>query len=76
MLAILSKKLADENLSIENISTELRVGKHGRRDFVVDCDCVTNDFMTKTKRDDVVRQLRGLKSEMTLDVLDIRMLKI
>lgn len=75
LLATLSTNLANRNLSIENISTELRVGKNGRRDFVVNCDCVTNDIMTQGKRDVIVRELRGLRTEMSLDILDIRILK-
>jgi len=76
MLSAISGKLAERNLSVENMATELRVGKQGRRDFVVECDCVTYQKLNKDDRDELVRDIHSLKDDLSLDVVHVRMLKI
>lgn len=76
ILSKMSSKLECCNLSIENLTTELRVGRHGRRDFVVNCDCVTKELITNEKKAAIYNKLKSLEDEMSLDILDIRLLKV
>ena len=63
MLSAISGRLAQRKLSVESLTTELRVGKQGRRDFVVECDCVTSQKLTKDDRDEIVRDIHSLKND-------------
>mmetsp|Transcript_24969 Transcript_24969/g.37349 ORF Transcript_24969/g.37349 Transcript_24969/m.37349 type:complete len:416 (-) Transcript_24969:61-1308(-) len=76
MLASIAKKVANNKLSIENITTEIRVGKHGRRDFVVNIDCVLTDDLGVERREDILNDLLFLKSDLSLDYMDIRLLQL
>jgi len=73
-LAAISEKVLSLGLSVDNISTELRMGKGGRRDFVVNADC-TSAFVTindKQKLEEIFDDLSTLKSSLKLEVLDVR----
>ena len=72
MLASLSEKITQRGLSLDNVSTELRMGKGGRRDFVIDADCTTSVTLDPTNLQEVVSDLSSLKDSMHLDVMDVR----
>ena len=74
ILAIISERVSKLGISVDNISTELRHNKDGRRDFVVNAEC-TSAFVTihsNDKLNEVVEDMNDLKSTLGLDVLDIR----
>ena len=75
MLALLAEKVSQQGLSLENVSTELRMGQGGRRDFVVDADCTTPILLDHEHLQEVVNDLGSIKSILNLDVLDVRVHK-
>ncbi|KAL3811060.1 hypothetical protein ACHAXA_004571 [Cyclostephanos tholiformis] len=45
MLASIAETIAQRNMSIEDITTEIRRGKNGQRDFVVNAEVITTEKM-------------------------------
>jgi len=72
MMATITEKLAKENLSVENITTEIRMGKNGKRNFVINCDCTASVGLKKHTLDLLVEDFTELKRAMNLDIFDIR----
>jgi hypothetical protein len=72
MLAAISDMISSKGLSIENVVTELRMGKGGRRDFCVNVDCTSTSLSDKDNITGLVRDLSTLKGTLGLDILDIR----
>lgn len=77
MLASISEKICEKGMSIENITTEIRMGKNGRRDFVVKADCTSTDNVlalgdSREALQQMIDDLTELKPKLALDVLDIR----
>merc|ERR1719223_57475 len=71
MLAAVSKQVSDANLSVENITTELRVNREGRRDFVINCDCTASHSMEHKDLESIMKKIEGLKEELNLDIVDV-----
>lgn len=76
MLASIAENLNRKDLAIENIVTELRQGKNGRRDFVVNTDVTTTLDMNEGDLGHLLNEIESLKSTLGLDVLDIRVHKM
>eukprot|EP00560_Eucampia_antarctica_P000544 CAMPEP_0197833376 /NCGR_PEP_ID=MMETSP1437-20131217/18846_1 /TAXON_ID=49252 ORGANISM="Eucampia antarctica, Strain CCMP1452" /NCGR_SAMPLE_ID=MMETSP1437 /ASSEMBLY_ACC=CAM_ASM_001096 /LENGTH=279 /DNA_ID=CAMNT_0043437395 /DNA_START=622 /DNA_END=1461 /DNA_ORIENTATION=+ len=72
MLAAIASKVNEENLSVENITTELRMGKNGRRDFVINCDCTSSHKSTPHELELLANDFTEVKDAMNFDVVDIR----
>ena len=72
MLASISERISSKGLSIENVVTELRMGKGGRRNFCVNVDCTSTSLADKENLHTLVQDLSTLKTELGLDILDIR----
>uniref|UniRef100_A0A7S2UHF2 ACT domain-containing protein n=1 Tax=Attheya septentrionalis TaxID=420275 RepID=A0A7S2UHF2_9STRA len=72
MLATLAEKLSNAGMSVEDISTEQRMGIGGRRDFVINAVCVTKRVLDDEELATVVKELGTLEEKLGLDVLDIR----
>ncbi len=72
MLASISEMISSKGLSIENVVTEMRMGKGGRRNFCVNIDCTSSSLSDKKNLTALVRDLSTLKAELGLDILDIR----
>jgi len=71
MLAAVSNKVCEENLSVENITTELRmIG--GKREFVINCDCTASHALTKDEVNALFKDFSVLKEELGFDVIDVR----
>jgi hypothetical protein len=64
--------ICSKGLSIENVVTEMRMGKGGRRNFCVNIDCTSSSLSDKANLHALVRDLSTLKAELGLDILDIR----
>ena len=72
MLASIAEKIASKGMSLEDVSTELRVGKNGAREFIVKASVSSPEL---AHRDDVascVDDLSTLKSDLGLSTFDIR----
>jgi hypothetical protein len=72
MLASISESLLEHGLSVENVTTELQIGKHQGTDFVVQADCISTKHMTHDELLSLVGELSEMKQELGLDVVDIR----
>ena len=72
MLAAVSKKVSEEKLSVENISTELKLDRSGNRLFYIDCYCSATKKLTKDDLDKLYEDFNVLKKELNFDVVDIR----
>jgi glycine cleavage system regulatory protein len=72
MLASIAELIASRNMSIEDVTTELRRGKNNRRDFVINAEVVTSETMDQEKLDSLVADFDKLKAELNLSVVDIR----
>ena len=76
MLAIFSEALAERGLSIENITTDIALGKDGRREFHINADCVVTSYMDQDELYAVVSDLNHLKEKLNLDVVDVRVQRL
>lgn len=72
MLAAVAKKVSDENLSVENITTEIRMDRVKNRLFVINCDCTTTKKLSKEELDSLFEDFNVLKQELQFDVVDVR----
>ena len=59
-------------MSIEDITTEIRVGKNNERDFVVWAEVITTDKMEMEHFESLNDEFIGLKEMLNLSVVDIR----
>ena len=74
MLATISERVANLGLSVDNITTELRMDKRrSRREFVVSCDATTARS-DEESIDNAIHNISALKTDLGLDMLDIRVL--
>lgn len=72
MLAAIAEEIAGRNMSIEDIATEIRRGKDGRRDFVVNAEVAMSSKIDQEDLDSLIKEFQALKEEMNLSVVDIR----
>lgn len=72
MLALISEKLSKSGLSVEDVATELRLNKSGRRDFVVNADVTSPVRLDQEQMKEIVQELGHLKDALDLDVVDVR----
>lgn len=75
MLALISEKLSQSGLSVEEMGTELRLNKDGRRDFVVNADVTTPIELSQENLKEIVNELGSLKDSLALDVVDVRVIR-
>lgn len=71
MLAAISSKVSEENLSVENITTEIRM-KGNKREFVIDCDCSASHALEQKEVDALFEDFSLLKDKLGFDVVDVR----
>lgn len=72
MLAAVAKKVSEAKLSVENISTEIRMDRSGNRLFSIDCDCTATKKLSKEELDTLFGDFNVLKDELQFDIVDIR----
>ena len=72
MLAAVAQKVSEENLSVENITTEIEMDRRGERNFVIDCDCTATHVMSKSELDELFNDFNILKDELQFDIVDVR----
>ena len=73
MLAAVAKKMSEEQLSVENITTEIRMDRKGTRNFVIDCDCTSTRKMSKSElEEELFLDFEKLKRELEFDIVDVR----
>lgn len=72
MLAAVSEKIASQGMSIEDVTTTLRVSKSGEREFVIDALVSSPTLLDRVDLDHVIHDISGLKEELSLSHFDIR----
>jgi len=72
MLAAVAKKVSEERLTVENITTEIRMDRSGNRLFSIDCDCTSSKQLSKKELENLLEDFNVLKEELNFDVVDIR----
>ena len=72
MLATIAEAIARRNMSIEDVTTDIRMGKGKQRDFVIDADIVTTEDMEQEHFDSLLAEFEKMKRDMKLSVVDIR----
>mmetsp|Transcript_18610 Transcript_18610/g.22804 ORF Transcript_18610/g.22804 Transcript_18610/m.22804 type:complete len:420 (+) Transcript_18610:169-1428(+) len=72
MLAAVAQEVSEANLSVENITTELKFNNSGRRDFVIDCECTATHVLSQDDMEVLSSNFDSLKHEFDLDTMDIR----
>ncbi len=75
MLAAVASKVSQANLSVENITTDLKFNASGRRDFVIDCTCTASHSMDSEDLNSLFADFENLKEEFHFDIVDIRVYK-
>ncbi len=72
MLAAVAQKVSEKKLSVENITTEIRMDSSGTRQFVINCDCTATHRMSKENLDEIYNDFVVLKDELKFDIVDVR----
>lgn len=72
MLAAVSDKIATKGMSIEDITTRLRVSRTGEREFVIDALVSSPTLLDKENLDLCISDLSSLKDDLELSHFDIR----
>lgn len=76
MLAKIAEKLSFLGMNVENLTTELRAGRSGQRDFVINADVTTSHMLEEEELIHLISDIRHLKEPLGLDILDVRVQKI
>ena len=72
MLASIAEAIAERNMSIEDVTTEIRRGKNNGRDFVINPEVVTTEHMDQEHLDSLLAEFQKIKEDMDLSIVDIR----
>ena len=72
MLAAVAREVSEANMSVENITTELKSNSSGRRDFVINCTCTAAYNLEKQDLEHLSQKFESLKNELNFDIVDIR----
>lgn len=72
MLAAVSDKIASQGMSIEDITTKLRVSKSGEREFVIDALVSSTTLLDRADLDHVIHDISSLQEDLSLSHFDVR----
>jgi hypothetical protein len=72
MLAMVAEKTSSKGMSLENVTTSLRVGKNGEREFVIDALVSSPNLADKENLDACIADISTLQEDLKLSQLDIR----
>jgi hypothetical protein len=72
MLAMLGEKTASKGMSLEEVTTSLRVGKEGQREFVIDALVSTQNLWDIENLDACIEDISTLQQELNLSHFDVR----
>jgi predicted amino acid-binding ACT domain protein len=76
ILADISESLAEKGLSIENIVTDVQVGKNNRHEFVVSADCTASSYMDHDSLTAMVADIASLKQKLNMHTVDVRVQRL
>lgn len=72
MLAMVAEKMASKGMSLENVTTSLRVGNNGQREFVIDALVSSLNLADKENLDACIADISTLQEDLELSHFDIR----
>jgi len=72
MLAEVAEKLASKGMSLEDVSTKLRMSKDGQREFVIDALASSKKLEDKENLDACIEDISSLKEDLNLTHFDMR----
>lgn len=72
MLASVSEKLASKGMSIEDITTKLRIGANGNREFVIEALVSSTELLERENLDILVDDISSLREDLELSQFEIR----
>ena len=73
MLAALATKMASKGMDLENVSTTLRLGKNGEREFVIDAMVSVQNLSEHAEDlDACVKDISSLEQDLRLSHFDVR----
>jgi hypothetical protein len=76
LLAAISESLADKDLSIESIVTDVQIGRNNRHEFVVNADCIATRYMDHDTLTAMVADIGSLKEKLDLHTVDVRVQRL
>lgn len=71
MVALVAEKAAEKGMSIDSMTTSLRIGKDGKREFIIDAMVSSSDMAHRSNIDQMVNDLSTIKKELDLSHFDI-----
>lgn len=71
MVASVAEKAASKGMSIEDMTTSLRVAKDGTREFVIDALVSSPNLVEKEHLEHMILDISTLKQELQLTHFDI-----
>lgn len=71
MVAKVAEKAASLGMSIENMTTTLRIGKDGTREFVIDAMVSSPSMAQKENLDSMINDISTLKADLALSHFDV-----
>lgn len=71
MVARVAEKAASLGLSIENMTTTLRIGKDGTREFVIDAMVSSPNMADYDNLDSMIHDMSSLKTDLELSHFDV-----
>lgn len=72
MLAEVAERLASKGMSLEDVSTKLRLNKDGQREFVIDALASSPNLSDRENLDACVADIASLKNDLNLTHFDMR----
>jgi len=71
MVALVAEKAAEKGMTIDSMSTSIRIGKNGKREFVIDAMVSSSDMAHRSNIDQIVSDLSTIKQDLNLSHFDI-----
>jgi glycine cleavage system regulatory protein len=71
MVAMFAEKAASKGMSIENMTTSLRIGNTGNREFVIDAMVSSPNMADMDNLESVIRDMSTLKTDLGLSHFDV-----
>lgn len=71
MVAMLGEKVASQGMSIEDLTTSLRIGKNGTREFVIDALVSSPSMADMENLDSMIQEMSSLKEDLGLSHFDV-----
>eukprot|EP00429_Kryptoperidinium_foliaceum_P010576 CAMPEP_0176001638 /NCGR_PEP_ID=MMETSP0120_2-20121206/230_1 /TAXON_ID=160619 /ORGANISM="Kryptoperidinium foliaceum, Strain CCMP 1326" /LENGTH=425 /DNA_ID=CAMNT_0017334193 /DNA_START=73 /DNA_END=1351 /DNA_ORIENTATION=- len=71
MVALVAEKTASKGMTIDSLSTNLRIGRDGKREFVIDAMVSSPNMADRSNLDEIVNDISTLKTDLDLTHFDV-----